>query len=222
MTTSTRGLLLRRVHVHGDAAAVVLDGAAPVLVERDDDAVAEPRHRLVDRVVHDLVDEMVKPALPRVADVHRGAAPHGLESLEHLDVLRLVAPVGRTRPHLRTLFDRELLDDLALDRLRLGRRRRRHGRRLRGRGPLLGGLLRDGLRPGRLLRNGLLGSRLLRRRLLRLRARLLRDRLLRLLVLSFRHGPLLLCHRHRRRHGDPPPLPARSARPRSRPRRPGG
>ena len=74
------------VLVDGDAAAVVLDDNAAVLVDRDLDAVAEAGHRLVDGVVDDLVDEVMQAALVGRADVHAGAAADGLQALEDLDV----------------------------------------------------------------------------------------------------------------------------------------
>jgi hypothetical protein len=45
------------------------------------------RERLVDRVVHHLVDQVVKAALPRRADVHPRALANRLEALEDGDVL---------------------------------------------------------------------------------------------------------------------------------------
>ena len=50
---------------HGEAAAVVLHGAGAVLVERDDDLIAEARQGLVHRIIDDLVDQMVQTALIR-------------------------------------------------------------------------------------------------------------------------------------------------------------
>ncbi len=73
--------------VHRDPGAVVGDGHGVVGVERDFDAVGAPCKRLVDRVVHDLVDEMVETARTRRADVHAGPEPDRLESLEDRDVL---------------------------------------------------------------------------------------------------------------------------------------
>src|SRR5437899_2151038 len=49
-----------RVDLDGDPAAVVRDGHGPVHVDRDLDVLAEPDHRLVDRVVDDLVDEVMQ------------------------------------------------------------------------------------------------------------------------------------------------------------------
>src|SRR3989304_264460 len=78
------------VDVHGDAAAVVADGARAVGVQDDLDVVAEPAERLVHGVVHGLVHEVVQPVGARVADVHGGALADGLEPLQNLDVARRV------------------------------------------------------------------------------------------------------------------------------------
>jgi hypothetical protein len=43
--------------------------------------------RFVDRVVDDLEDQVVETTLGGVPDVHPGALPHGLETLENLDGL---------------------------------------------------------------------------------------------------------------------------------------
>src|SRR4029434_6513641 len=51
--------------------------------------------RLVDRVVHDLVDEVVQPTRAGRADVHAGPFANGLEALEDGDVL---GAVGRSLP----------------------------------------------------------------------------------------------------------------------------
>ena len=55
--------------------------------ERHVDARRVARERLVDRVVHDLVHEVVEAARSRAANVHAGALPHRLEPLEHRDLL---------------------------------------------------------------------------------------------------------------------------------------
>ena len=80
----------RRVRIDGDAAPVVLDPAAAVGEQRDDDAVGEAGHRLVDGVVDDLPDEVVQAGEPGRADVHARALAHRVEALEHLDVLGAV------------------------------------------------------------------------------------------------------------------------------------
>ena len=83
--------LLLLVHVDRDAAAVVGDRDAVVRMQLDAHRVAEAGQRLVDRVVHDLVDEVVEAALAGGADVHAGPLADRLEALEDGDVGRLVA-----------------------------------------------------------------------------------------------------------------------------------
>jgi hypothetical protein len=70
-----------------DAAAVVGDRAAVVRMEDDADAVAVTGQGLVDGVVDDLVDKVVKPARARGTDVHAGTLAHRFQSLEDGDVL---------------------------------------------------------------------------------------------------------------------------------------
>ena len=82
-----RRLVLGGVHVDRDAATVVPDRAGAVRVERDLHARAIAGHRLVDRIVHDLVDAVVVAALDRVADVHRRALADRLHALENLDLV---------------------------------------------------------------------------------------------------------------------------------------
>ena len=77
-----------------DAAAVVGDRAAVVRVEDDADAVAVAGEGLVDRVVDDLVDEVMEPAGPGRADVHAGTLADRFQALEDGDVL---GAVGRSR-----------------------------------------------------------------------------------------------------------------------------
>src|SRR4051812_10986282 len=82
-----RRLLVRRVLVDRDTATVIADGdARPVLVERDSDLLRVAVHGLVDGVVDDLPDEMVKAGAANAADVHARALTDRLEPLEDLDV----------------------------------------------------------------------------------------------------------------------------------------
>ena len=75
------GRLAALVPVDGNAAAVVDDGDRVVDVDRDVDLIAEAGQRLVDRVVDDLVDEMVQSRRARSSRcTWRGACgrPRGL------------------------------------------------------------------------------------------------------------------------------------------------
>ena len=104
-----RGTVLRGMHVHGDATTVVRHGERAVRIDLHVDERAIPRERLVDRVVHHLVHEMVVPAFARIADVHGRALAHGLHALQHLDVggivlSRLLRRGGRFFGRLRLFF----------------------------------------------------------------------------------------------------------------------
>ena len=79
------------VDVGGDAAAVVGDRGRAVGVEDHLDARRPAGQRLVDGVVHHLVDHVVQArAVIGVADVHARALAHRVEALEDLDGIRAV------------------------------------------------------------------------------------------------------------------------------------
>jgi hypothetical protein len=88
-----RRLLVLGVHLHRDTAAVVDDPGAAVGEEGDLDPRRVACHRLVDRVVHDLGEQVVETAFAGGADVHAGPLSHGLEALQLLDGGRVVLMV---------------------------------------------------------------------------------------------------------------------------------
>ena len=93
---------LGRVHVGGNAAAIVDDGAGAIGVEGDGHQVGMAGQRLVDGVVDDLIDHVVQArAVIGVADIHAGALAHGVEALQDLDgigaVFIEIRPVFRGR-----------------------------------------------------------------------------------------------------------------------------
>src|SRR5204862_1096677 len=81
-----RRLPLPLHHVDGDARAPVLHRHGMVRMEGHLDPVVPAREGLVDRVVEDIVDEMVEPAEARRTDVHARPQTDRLEALEHGDV----------------------------------------------------------------------------------------------------------------------------------------
>ena len=83
-----RRFALLLVVVGRNASAVVLDGDGVVLVDRHVDVGAVARQRLVDRVVHDLVNQVVETLLADVADVHGGTLAHRFETFKDLNVRR--------------------------------------------------------------------------------------------------------------------------------------
>jgi hypothetical protein len=72
--------------VDRDPATLVGHRDGEVGVDRDLDRLVVSRERLVDGVVDDLVDEVVKTPLAGRADVHARAQADRLEALEHGDV----------------------------------------------------------------------------------------------------------------------------------------
>ena len=86
--------LAARVAIDRNAAAVVDDGDRVVDVDGDVDLVAEPGQRLVDRVVDDLVDEVMQSGRAGRPDVHGRPLADRLEPLEDLDLVRAVVVGG--------------------------------------------------------------------------------------------------------------------------------
>ncbi len=75
------------MEIDRDAATVVDDRDGVVDVDGDIHLVTEPGERLVDRVVDDLVHEMVQPRRARRADVHGRTLANGFKPLENLDLV---------------------------------------------------------------------------------------------------------------------------------------
>jgi hypothetical protein len=69
-----------------DAAAIILDRDRSVGVQLDDDPVAMPGQRFVDRIVRNLEHHVVEArSVVGVADIHAGPLAHRVEALEDLD-----------------------------------------------------------------------------------------------------------------------------------------
>src|SRR6266849_7144841 len=83
------------MEIDRDAAAVVFDRDLVIAQDDEVDFSTVAGERLVDRVVDYLVDQVMKPALGGVADIHPGALAHRLEALENSDRLRAVTVVLR-------------------------------------------------------------------------------------------------------------------------------
>src|SRR5271163_3274002 len=86
--------LFSGMHIDRNSAAVVLDRNPIVAQNHDVDFRAVTGQRFVDRVVHDLIAEMMQPAFGGVADVHPGPFANRFETFEYLDGLGAIA-VGR-------------------------------------------------------------------------------------------------------------------------------
>jgi len=86
-----RGQAVGGVHLDREATAVIGDRDAAVGQDLHVDPLAVAGQRLVDGVVHDLVDQVVQAALTGGADVHAGALAHRLQALQDLDLAGVVA-----------------------------------------------------------------------------------------------------------------------------------
>ena len=78
-------------HIHGNAAAVVDHGNRVIEVDDDFNTGRVTRQRLIDRVIHDLINQVMQAHLAGRADVHGRAQPHRLQALENFDVVACVA-----------------------------------------------------------------------------------------------------------------------------------
>jgi len=96
-------LALGRVHLDGDAAAVVGDAYAAVRQQPDVDGVAVTGEGLVDGVVDDLVHEVVQASLTGGADVHAGPLAYGFKAFENGDRAGVVRAGVHLRGHPRIL-----------------------------------------------------------------------------------------------------------------------
>ena len=83
----------RGVRIDRNAAPVVVDADAAIGQQRDGDARAEARHRLVDSVVDDLPNQVVEARQTGGSDVHSWPFSDRVETLQNLDVFCPV--VGR-------------------------------------------------------------------------------------------------------------------------------
>src|SRR3989338_1917445 len=85
-----RGFLLGLMHIDRYAAAVIYDRNAVILMYDDLYILAIAGHRLVNRIIYDLIDEMVESAYRGIADIHRRTFPDRLQPLQDLDRLCVI------------------------------------------------------------------------------------------------------------------------------------
>ena len=74
----------------GDTAAIVTNRYRAVGMEGHLNAVTASGQRLVDRVVDDLVNQMMQAAYRRRADVHTGSLSDSLKALKYLDLIFII------------------------------------------------------------------------------------------------------------------------------------
>ena len=79
-----------RMDAARDAASVIRNADDVALFDRDLDVRAVACERLVDRVINDLIHQMMQTARRGRTDVHTGALADGFQSLEDLDLVLVV------------------------------------------------------------------------------------------------------------------------------------
>ena len=79
-----------RLNIDGNAAPVIHNGDGVALVDRHADLRAVAGKRLVDGVVHDLIDQVVQAAGAGRADIHARTLAHGFQTLENLNLRGVV------------------------------------------------------------------------------------------------------------------------------------
>src|SRR5579883_974361 len=80
------------VDIHRNPAPVVDHRDRIIVVDRYRNFRGIPRQRLIDRVIHHLVHQVMQPHLPGRPDIHRRPQPYGLQPLENLDAPRIIFP----------------------------------------------------------------------------------------------------------------------------------
>jgi len=78
---------LRLMHVHRYAAPVVFDQHAVIHPDLDDNRIAKTGGRLINAVVHHLVDQMMEAIFPGRPDIHGRTLPDRLQTFQHLDAV---------------------------------------------------------------------------------------------------------------------------------------
>src|SRR5256712_7320677 len=87
--------------IHGNPGAVVNHRGAAVGMEDHLNLSGPPGTRFVDRVIYDLVQQVVQTVQPCTADVHRRPLADTLSALEHLYLFTGVAGRRLVGRHLR-------------------------------------------------------------------------------------------------------------------------
>lgn len=90
-----RGLADLRDGINRDAGPVICDGHAAILMQDDLDMCGPPGEGLVDRVVDDLIQQVVQPVGTGAADVHGRALADAVDALKDLNLLSSVRLIRR-------------------------------------------------------------------------------------------------------------------------------
>jgi len=75
---------------NGNTATVVFDGDTIVRMNSNGDVITVSCESLINRVINDFVNEMVKGFYIRAAHIHAGSAADGFKTFEDLDITCIV------------------------------------------------------------------------------------------------------------------------------------
>ena len=75
------------LNVDRNASTIILYSDGIILLDGDGDAVTETRQRLINGVVHDLIDEMMETTDGGAADIHARSLPNCFESFQNLNLI---------------------------------------------------------------------------------------------------------------------------------------
>ena len=90
------GNLLDRVNIDRDSSPVVRHPHPAISEHHHINVIAVPGECFVDRVVDDLIDQVVEPSRPRRTDIHTGSFANSLQSFEDLNIACAVGTFVRS------------------------------------------------------------------------------------------------------------------------------
>ena len=91
----TRALVM---FFYGDAAPIIFDGDGSIGVDGDAYRIGIARHDLVDTVIDDLIDEVVKATMIGCTDVHARAHTYRFQPFKNLNVLFAIIAIAISIP----------------------------------------------------------------------------------------------------------------------------
>ena len=79
------------MHIHRQSASVVLHSAGAVLLQRNTDLRTVTGKMLINRVVEDLIDEVIESLGTNTSDIHAGTRPDRLQAFQYRNAVCVIA-----------------------------------------------------------------------------------------------------------------------------------
>ena len=73
-----------------NSTTVVGNGNRPIVIDDNIQFIAVAFHGLINGVIHNLIDQVMKSALSCISNIHCWTFADGLQSFENLNIFRLV------------------------------------------------------------------------------------------------------------------------------------